>query len=76
MTINVLSIIWILLAIVLFCMPVAIPVTAPGMNYASVVFAGFTVVSAAWYFIRGRKAFKGPPIDGVGEVQGGVIGIK
>ncbi|KAI5841447.1 GABA permease [Morchella snyderi] len=76
MTINVLSIIWILLAIVLFCMPVAIPVTAPGMNYASVVFAGFTVVSAAWYFIRGRKAFKGPPIDGVREAQGDIVEMK
>lgn len=33
-----------------------------GVDYASVVFAGFTAISAAWYFIRGRKAFTGPPI--------------
>ena len=31
-------------------------------DYASVVFAGFTVISAGWYFIRGRKAFTGPPV--------------
>ena len=31
---------WICLAIVLFCMPVSLPVTAASMNYASVVFAG------------------------------------
>lgn len=31
-------------------------------DYASVVFAGFTAISAGWYFIRGRKAFTGPPV--------------
>ncbi|PWW76734.1 amino acid transporter [Tuber magnatum] len=60
--INILTICWICLAIVLFCMPVSIPVEAPTMNYASVVFAGFTTISAAWYFARGRKEFTGPPI--------------
>jgi len=24
------------------------------------VFAGFTAISAGWYFIRGRKSFVGP----------------
>lgn len=32
------------------------------MNYASVVFAGFAAISVVWYFIRGRKAFTGPPV--------------
>lgn len=27
------------------------------------MFAGFTAISAAWYFIRGRKAFTGPPVE-------------
>ncbi|KAF8468437.1 putative gaba permease [Kalaharituber pfeilii] len=58
--INVLTICWICLATVLFCMPVSIPVTPQSMNYASVVFAGFTTISAGWYFIRGRKSFVGP----------------
>jgi hypothetical protein len=41
------------------------------IDYASVVFAGFTVISAGWYFVRGRKAFTGPPLakdEVVGEV--------
>ncbi|KAI5852143.1 GABA permease [Tricharina praecox] len=63
--INMVTMFWIGLAVVLFCMPVSIPVQADGMNYASVVFAGFTAISAGWYFIRGRKAFKGPPVAGV-----------
>lgn len=38
--INGICICWICLAIVLFCMPVSIPVTPSSMNYASVVFMG------------------------------------
>jgi amino acid transporter len=39
--INFICIAWIFLAIVLFCMPVGLPVSASSMNYASVVFAGY-----------------------------------
>lgn len=46
----------------LFCMPVSLPVEPATMNYASVVFAGFATISIAWYFIRGRKDFTGPPV--------------
>jgi amino acid transporter len=60
--INAATICWIVLAIVLFCMPTSIPVTAPGMNYASVVFAFFALVSIIWYAVRGRKVFTGPPV--------------
>ena len=48
-------------------MPVSIPVTAAGMNYASVVFMGFAGISVVWYAVRGRKTFNGPEevvIDG------------
>lgn len=54
-------------------MPVSIPVTAAGMNYASVVFSGFATISVVWYAVRGRKTFKGPEeviIDGVGTNAG------
>lgn len=38
--INIIVLCWISLALVIFCMPVSIPVDAASMNYASVVFAG------------------------------------
>jgi amino acid transporter len=60
--INVLTILWICLAVVLFCMPVSLPVEPATMNYASVVFAGFALISVIWYLVRGRKMFKGPPV--------------
>jgi len=70
--INLVTVCWIALAIVIFCMPTAIPVTPNSMSnnphlmsllstdYASVVFAGFTSISALWYFVWGRKNFTGP----------------
>lgn len=49
------------------------------MNYASVVFAGFATISLIWYFVRGRKAFTGPPVpqdvdpSEVGVVKGQAV---
>ena len=74
--INIATIIWIVFAIVLFCMPTAIPVTPVSMNYASVVFMGFAMISLIWYIIRGRKFFTGPPVpaDVEAEHDGEVVG--
>ena len=61
--INIVCVCWITLSIVLFCMPVSLPVTATSMNYASVVFAGFATISFIWYIVYARKHFHGPPIN-------------
>ncbi len=72
--INTLTICWICLAIVLFCMPVSLPVDSSTMNYASVVFAGFATISVVWYFVRGRKSFSGPPVPkDVSPAEVGVV---
>lgn len=31
------------------------------MNYASAVFVGGTLCSVIWYFVWGRKNYRGPP---------------
>ncbi|KAL0574081.1 hypothetical protein V5O48_007866 [Marasmius crinis-equi] len=58
---NVISIAWVAFEIVLFSMPPVVPVTEVTMNYASVVFVGFGVISAGWYMISGRHHYTGPP---------------
>ncbi|KUI61092.1 Polyamine transporter TPO5 [Cytospora mali] len=58
---NYVAIAWSLLAIPLFCMPTTIPVDAATMNYASVVFVAFTMISMAWYVAWGYKNYAGPP---------------
>lgn len=58
---NIVAIAWTLLAIPLFCMPSTIPVDSDTMNYASVVFFAFTLISLIWYMMWGRKHYAGPP---------------
>lgn len=75
---NITTLLWIVLAIFLFCMPTNLAgLDSATMNYASVVFAGFAFISMAWYAVWGRKHFSGPPIlkselanGGVGVVRG------
>ncbi|KAK5060115.1 hypothetical protein LTR84_009999 [Exophiala bonariae] len=64
--VNIVAILWIMFEMVIFSMPVALPVTEVTMNYASVVFVGFMTISAAWYVVYARKVYKGPPeSDGI-----------
>ncbi|KPM45201.1 hypothetical protein AK830_g1420 [Neonectria ditissima] len=59
--VNSIALAWIAFEVVLFAMPSVLPVTAVTMNYASVVLAGFLLISAVWYAIHARKVFTGPP---------------
>ncbi|KAK8084735.1 GABA permease [Apiospora hydei] len=71
--INIATLLWIVLAIFLFCMPTNLAGLNPEtMNYASVVFAAFASISLLWYFVWGRKHFSGPPILQSGLAEGGV----
>ncbi|KAL4780904.1 amino acid transporter [Aspergillus varians] len=71
--VNIISVCWICFALVLFCMPVSVPVEPTNMNYASVVIAAFAIVSVVWYMISGRKHFSGPPVRGNIDSSGAVV---
>jgi choline transport protein len=43
--------------------PPSTPVTASTMNYSVVVTGGVMILSTVWYFVRGRREYKGPLID-------------
>lgn len=60
--INGITLLWVALEMVLFSMPAVLPVDKSTMNYASVVFVGFAVISAAWYMLNGRLHYAGPPV--------------
>ncbi|CRK21437.1 hypothetical protein BN1723_012380 [Verticillium longisporum] len=62
LSINMICITWNAFSMVIFCMPVALPVDASTMNYPSVVFAGFAGVSLLWYLAYGRQHFHGQPL--------------
>ncbi|KAH8664393.1 amino acid/polyamine transporter I [Xylariales sp. PMI_506] len=59
---NVVSIIWLTVAIIFSTFPSEMPVTAPTMNYSSVVMAGWTLFGVVYYFAWGRKSFKVPEV--------------
>ncbi|KAF2758158.1 amino acid transporter [Pseudovirgaria hyperparasitica] len=65
---NIVAIAWSLLAIPLFCMPSYLPVSAQTMNYASVVFVAFLLISALWYVVWGKRNYQGPPIQDEDQV--------
>ncbi|KAH6879363.1 amino acid transporter [Coprinopsis sp. MPI-PUGE-AT-0042] len=60
--INAWAVVWVIFEIVLFSMPAVVPVTSTSMNYASVVFVGFALLSAIWYTINGRYHYDGPAV--------------
>ena len=47
---------------VIYCFPYFLPTDAQTMNYASLIWGGFTIFIAAWWFIGARRDYKGPPL--------------
>lgn len=43
--------------------PPATPVDAESMNYSVVVTGGVIIFSVIWYWVRGRKEYRGPVVD-------------
>lgn len=43
--------------------PGSVEVTAESMNFSSVTFGGTVLFAILWYFIRGRKIYKGPIVE-------------
>lgn len=47
---------------VIYCFPYFLPTDAQSMNYASVIWGGFTIIIALWWFVKARKDYIGPPM--------------
>ena len=47
---------------VIYCFPYYLPTDAQSMNYAVLIWGGFSIFIAAWWFLGARKGYKGPPI--------------
>jgi len=73
--INAISVTWVIFSTALFCMPVALPATASTMNYASVVFTGFGIISIIWYIVYGRKHFSGPMAAVDKSIEGQIVEV-
>ncbi|PSK43740.1 Choline transport protein [Elsinoe australis] len=61
--VNVVAILWLLLALVFSTFPGVRPVTPQNMNYCIVVMAGWFAFGIVYYVIWGSKTYFGPCID-------------
>lgn len=55
-----LSCAYIIVFVVIYCFPFAMPVSAQNMNYASLIFGGLTIIVAGWWAWIGSRGYKGP----------------
>jgi amino acid transporter len=46
---------------IIYCFPASLPTNATSMNYASVIWGGFTLVVGLWWFVKARREYIGPP---------------
>jgi len=47
---------------VIYCFPYALPTNAKSMNYASLLWGGFTILVSGWWFLGARRHYEGPPM--------------
>jgi choline transport protein len=57
--VNILSCIYIVAFIVIFCFPYTLPPTAQNMNYASLMTGGLSIFVAVWWLFR-QRSYEGP----------------
>jgi len=60
---NIISIAWLVSAVVFSTFPSTVPVTLQTLNYSTVVMAGWLSFGAVYYFSEGWKKFGVPLVD-------------
>lgn len=60
---NGLSVIWVLITVIVLCMPPSRFITVSTMNYAVVVFVTFSIITTITYFTWGKSHFQGPQLE-------------
>lgn len=60
--VNAFSVVYEVFTVVISFFPADRSVTAETMNWGCAMFGGVAMLSIAWYFIKGRKAYRGPVV--------------
>ncbi|KAL5361733.1 amino acid/polyamine transporter I [Aspergillus floccosus] len=58
MVVNIVTVLWLLFAIVFFSFPYYMPVTVSNMNYTCVCVGGFLIIELLWWVVAGKKYAK------------------
>ncbi|GAA6051568.1 hypothetical protein JCM3770_003476 [Rhodotorula araucariae] len=59
-TVRVVAVLWTSFVVVILALPQIIPVVGENMNYASVVTGGVVILATGWFFLGGRRHYRGP----------------
>jgi choline transport protein len=54
-TVNIISCLYIILFVVIFCFPYSLPVTAVNMNYACLISGAITIFAGIWWVVKGAS---------------------
>ncbi len=57
--VNIISCLYIIVFVVIYCFPYSLPVTAVNMNYACLITGSMSIFSALWWFVKGGN-YVGP----------------
>jgi choline transport protein len=57
--VNIVSCLYIIVFVVIYCFPYSLPVTAVNMNYACLITGSMSIFAALWWFIKG-SSYVGP----------------
>jgi choline transport protein len=60
-TVNIISCLYIVVFVVIYCFPYTMPFNAASMNYSSLITGALSLFAGFWWFIRGGK-YVGPRI--------------
>lgn len=58
-TVNIISCLYIVVFVVIYCFPSALPVNAVNMNYSCLITGAISIFAAVWWFVRGGS-YVGP----------------
>jgi choline transport protein len=58
-SVNIISCVYIVVFVVIYCFPYSLPVNAVNMNYACLITGGMSIFAAVWWFVKGAN-YEGP----------------
>lgn len=67
---NVISLVFLTIAVFFSFWPPAIPVTSISMNWSCVMFGGVVIIGLAWYLLYGKRNYHGPVIETTDDLIG------
>jgi choline transport protein len=74
--VNVVSCLYIVVFVVIYCFPYSLPVTAGNMNYSCLITGGLTIFVGGWWLWRGERYVGPQALVHEGHVAGQSIGTK